>query len=81
MLAVGTGLIHGHVGGATMAPGGADPLAVAGTVTAVFCAVAILSSEVTLLPAGWPRIAVRVVGSWVAAAGVLMLGWLARAVV
>jgi hydrogenase/urease accessory protein HupE len=80
VLAVGAGLIHGYVGGATMAPGGAEPLAVAGTVTAVFCAVASLSAEVTLLPAGWPRIAVRAVGSWVAAAGLLMVGWLARTV-
>jgi hypothetical protein len=27
-------------------------------------------------PAGWPRIVVRVVGGWIAAAGLLMLGWL-----
>jgi hypothetical protein len=39
---------------------------------------AILSAEVTALPAGWPRIVVRVVGSWIAAAGLLMLGWLMR---
>jgi hypothetical protein len=39
---------------------------------------AIVSAEVTAMPTGWPRIAVRVGGSWIAAAGVLMLGWLAR---
>jgi hypothetical protein len=32
------------------------------------------------LPAGWPRIAVRVAGSWIAAAGLLTLGWLARTI-
>jgi len=31
-----------------------------------------------VLPVGWPRIAVRVAGSWIAVAAVLMLGWLAR---
>ena len=30
---------------------------------------AILSAEVAALPAGWPRIVVRVAGSWIAAAG------------
>jgi hypothetical protein len=34
---------------------------------------------VTALPAGWARIVVRVVGRWIAAAGLLMLGWLMRA--
>jgi len=33
---------------------------------------------VTTLRAGWTRIAVRVAGSWIAAAGLLMIGWLAR---
>lgn len=77
-LAMTAGLLHGYVNGATMAPGGAEPLALAGAVAAIFCALAILSAEVIVLPAGWPRIAVRVVGSWIAAAGLLMLGWLAR---
>ena len=74
------GLLHGYVNGATLAPGGASALALVGVVTAVFCALAILSAQVTTLQAGWTRIAVRVAGSWIAAAGVLMLGWLARPV-
>jgi hydrogenase/urease accessory protein HupE len=74
------GLLHGYVNGATLAPGGASALALAGVITAVFCALAILSAQVTTLQAGWTRIAVRVAGSWIAAAGVLMLGWLARPV-
>jgi len=72
------GLLHGLVNGATMMPGGASPLAVAGAVTAVFCLLSIVSAEVTTLRVGWTRIAVRVAGSWIAAAGLLMLGWLAR---
>jgi hydrogenase/urease accessory protein HupE len=77
-LATVSGLLHGYVNGATLAPGGASVLALAGAVTAVFCALTILSAQVTTLQAGWTRIGVRVAGSWIAAAGVLMLGWLAR---
>jgi hypothetical protein len=81
VLAVAAGLLHGLVNGATMAPGGATTLALAGAITAVFCLTAILAAEVTTLSVGWTRIAVRVAGSWIAAAGLLMLGWLARAAV
>ena len=77
-LAVAAGVLHGLANGATMAPAGATTLALGGAITAIFCLTAILSAEVTALPAGWPRIGVRVAGSWIAAAGLLMLGWLAR---
>ena len=77
VLAIAAGVLHGYVNGATMMPGGANLLALAGAVTAVFCLLACLSAQVTTLRAGWSRIAVRVAGSWIAAAGVLMLGWLA----
>ena len=72
------GLLHGFANGATMTTGGASTLAVAGAVSAVFCLLAIVAAEVTRLQAGWARVAVRVAGSWIAAAGLLMLGWLAR---
>lgn len=78
ILALVAGLVHGYVNGATLAPGGASLLELAGAVTAVFCVLAILSAQVTTLRAGWTRIAVRVAGSWIAASGLLMLGWLAR---
>ena len=78
VLAVAGGMLHGLVNGATTGPPGASALALGGATTAVFCLMAIVSAEVTAMPAGWPRIAVRVGGSWIAAAGVLMLGWLAR---
>ena len=77
-LAVAAGLLHGLVNGATMGATGASGLALAGAVTTVFVVTALVAAEVTALPAGWPRIAVRVGGSWIAAAGLLMLGWLAR---
>jgi hydrogenase/urease accessory protein HupE len=77
-LVAALGLLHGLVNGATMAPGGASTLALAGAVTAVFVLTSVLSAEVTRLGAGWTRTAVRVLGSWIAAAGLLTIGWLAR---
>jgi len=78
MLSAAAGLLHGYVNGATMAPGGASALALTGAVTAAFCLFAILAAHVTTIGVGWGRIAVRVAGSWLSAAGILMLGWLAR---
>lgn len=75
-LALPAGTLHGYVNGASI--GSASALSLGGVVTAVFCLVAIVAAEVTALSPGWPRIAVRVVGSWIAAAGLLMLGWLAK---
>jgi hypothetical protein len=80
VLATTAGALHGLVNGATMGPNGASGLSLAGAVTLVFGATAVLAAEVTALPAGWPRIAVRVGGSWIAAAGLLALGWLARGI-
>jgi len=70
------GLLHGYVNGASLESSGT--LALAGAVTAAFCLFAILAAQVTTIQAAWGRIALRAVGSWVAAAGLLMLGWLAR---
>ncbi len=78
-LAITAGLLHGLANGATMAPAGVGGLALGGAVSAIFFLTAILSAEVTALPVGWPQIIVRVAGSWIAATGLLMLGWLARA--
>lgn len=77
-LAASLGLVHGLVNGGTMEPGGASALALAGAVTAVFVLTTVVSAEVTRLTAGWTRTAVRVLGSWIAAAGLLTIGWLAR---
>jgi len=77
-LAVAAGAVHGFVNGATMMAGGASGLALAGAGAAAFSVVAILSAHVSVLRAGWTSVAVRVAGSWLAAAAILMLGWLAR---
>lgn len=72
------GVLHGLVNGATMAPGGADTLALIGAVSGVAFVATVLAAEISALPVGWPRIVVRVAGSWIAATGVLMFGWMAR---
>lgn len=77
-LVVAAGLLHGLVNGATLSAGGASATALAGTVTGTALVTAIVSAEVTALRAAWQRVVVRVAGSWIAAAGLLMLGWLLR---
>jgi len=69
------GLHHGYLNGTGM--GGFETAAVAlfGLVFAVFVLVALAASFVVRLRAHWARIAVRVAGSWIAASGLLMLGW------
>jgi len=59
-----------------MAPGGATGLALAAPSPRCSAGFAIVAAEVTTLQAGWARIAVRAAGSWLAAASILMLGWL-----
>ncbi len=77
-VAGGAGLLHGYVHGATMAQAGMGGIVLFGAVAAVFVASTLVPAAVVGLQAGWARIAVRVVGSWIAASGLLMLGWLAR---
>lgn len=78
VLAISAGILHGYINGATMAPAEIGYLALGGAVSAVFFLGVVVSAQVTALPAGWPQIVVRVAGSWIAATGMLMLGWLAH---
>lgn len=50
-----------------------------GLASAVFAVIALAAAVVVRLRAQWLRIAVRVAGSWIAASGLLMLGWAFRA--
>ena len=45
------------------------------TVFPVFILIALAAAVLIRLRAHWARIAVRVAGSWIAASGLLMLGW------
>ncbi|TMA79129.1 MAG: hypothetical protein E6J77_20060 [Deltaproteobacteria bacterium] len=65
----------GFTNGETMAAAGAGPLAVAGATAAAFVVATLGAGLATAQHEGWARIAVRVAGSWIAALGLLALGW------
>jgi urease accessory protein len=53
-------------------------VALLGLMFAVFVLIALVAAFIVRLRADWSRIAVRVAGSWIAASGLLMLGWAVR---
>ena len=77
-LAALVGLYHGYLNGTGMGQFNTAAGAFLGLVFAVFVVVALASAFVVGLRADWARIAVRVAGSWIAASGLLMLGWAVR---
>jgi hypothetical protein len=58
-----------------MGPLGAGAQALIGVAAVVFVLVALVAALVIQQRQAWSRIAVRVLGSWIAASGLLMLGW------
>lgn len=74
-LAAIVGLAHGYLGGGALAASPGGGLGVLGSVTGVFLLVTGCAAAVVGQQAPWTRIAVRVAGSWIAAVGLLMLGW------
>jgi hydrogenase/urease accessory protein HupE len=78
-LAALLGLVHGYANGTGMSESGSAFVAVVGMVSAIFVVTALVAAFVVQLRAHWARIAVRVAGSWIAASGLLMLGWALRA--
>jgi hydrogenase/urease accessory protein HupE len=77
-LAAIVGLYHGYLNGSGMGQPGSPVSALLGLASAVFVLVALAAAFVARLRAEWTRIAVRVAGSWIAASGLLLLGWAAR---
>lgn len=74
-IAVAAGLLHGWLNGAGIAAAGRGAFALAGIVAAVLALLALVSAAASRIGAPWARIAVRVAGSWIAAIGLLLLGW------
>ena len=74
------GALHGLLNGSTLATMGADVGSLLGIMLAALLLVLLASAAVVPLQAFWARITVRVVGSWVVAVGILMLGWFAQSV-
>lgn len=81
VLAVLFGGIHGLFNGSALAAIGAGPLALSGIAVTVLVTAILVSAFVVSIRASWARIAVRVTGSWVAAVGMLMFGWMMRGAV
>jgi hydrogenase/urease accessory protein HupE len=79
LLAVLLGVVHGMHNGAAMAQAARAALNVVGIALAVFACVALAASLIVPLRTGWTRVTVRVAGSWIAALGLLLLGWSFRA--
>jgi hydrogenase/urease accessory protein HupE len=78
ILAVLLGLYHGYLNGTGMGISGYAAIALLGLVFAVFVLTALMAALVVKLRADWTRIAVRVIGSWIVASGLLLLGWALR---
>jgi urease accessory protein len=77
-LAALLGLLHGYLNGTAMARPGLGPLAMVGIAAAVFTLVALATSLIVPLRAAWTGMVIRVAGSWIAAIGMLLLGWALR---
>jgi hypothetical protein len=70
------GSLHGLLNGSTLAAVGAGWPGLVGIGVTALLLTLLLSAAVVPICADWGRIAIRVVGSWVAAVGLLMFGWL-----
>ncbi len=79
-LAGALGLLHGAWNGFELSRAQTGGLVNAlGVACAIFVVAALLTAFVCSLRVPWSRIVVRVAGSWIAAAALLMLGWSLRA--
>ena len=77
VLALAVGIMHGFFNGIAL-KAGPSGLGLLGIMAALFVLVAMVSAFVVSLKPPWTRVAVRVAGSWVAAMGLLMIGWFFR---
>ena len=72
------GLVHGYLNGTGMGFSANSIVVALGLASGVFVLVVLVAALVVTLRAHWARIAVRVGGSWIAASGLLMMGWSIR---
>ena len=78
-LALGFGVTHGYANGAALVPGMSHGLFLGGLITAGVVASTLIAAAVVSLRPAWCLIAVRVVGAWIAAIGLLMTALTLRA--
>jgi hydrogenase/urease accessory protein HupE len=79
VLAAVLGIMHGWLNGAGIVVASREASGLVGITAATFVLAALLSALVISLHRPWTRIAVHVAGSWIAAIGLLLLGWSLRA--
>ncbi len=77
-LAAGLGLFHGYLNGSGINRFNGGVYFLLGLALTVFVIVALFTSFVIPLRRQWALIVVRVAGSWIAASGLLLLGWALR---
>jgi urease accessory protein len=77
-LSAALGLAHGYFNGSAMTAASSGLSTLAGTLASIFLEIAVVAAVVVSLRAPWTRIAVRTLGSWIAAGGLLLLGWMVR---
>ena len=77
-LAAVLGLVLGLANGYAMAQAGLGTRGVLGIAAAVFVVTTLVAACVVAWQSRWLRIAWRVAGSWIAASGLLLLGWSLR---
>jgi hydrogenase/urease accessory protein HupE len=78
-LAIVVGALHGYLNGSAMSQARLGSLGLLGIVVTLFATVALAAAMVVAIHNPQARIAVRVAGSWIAAIGLLQLGWALRA--
>ena len=76
-LVIGVGFVHGVDNGIALRDG-SGVLGLIGIMVTLFVFTALVSALIVSLKKPWTKIVVRVAGSWVAAIGMLMFGWLLR---
>jgi len=72
------GLVLGYPNGLAMAESGQGLRGVLGSTAAIFIFFTLFADRAAATTIAWVRIAWRVLGSWIAASGLLLLGWALR---
>jgi urease accessory protein len=75
VLATVLGIAHGALNGVVLSQTSLGIRGGVGIACAIFVVVSLGAGLVVSLRAPWTRVAVRAAGSWIAATGILMLGW------
>jgi urease accessory protein len=77
-IAILLGVLHGSADGSELARTESSEMVTIGTAVAILIIVSLLAGQAASMRALWARVALRVVGSWIAAIGIFMLGWSLR---